>query len=132
MGTTSPVIRRRSMSRSFTHTGMRAAMNRLRGRSVDVAVEGLFRPAGTGGTPVRVPVFVQDIAKAFIDSQAKREDADYNLAERLGEADARDIRTRVRDAIAGWEAATSVADRDFKHSVGVLMLMKGVLRPGRD
>ncbi len=35
---------------------------------------------------------------------------------------------RVKNSIAAWRAATSDADRDFKHAICVLMLLKGQLR----
>ncbi|WP_375429437.1 hypothetical protein [uncultured Sphingomonas sp.] len=57
-----------------------------------------------------------------------REDADYDLNAVLTEADARRLRLRVRRVIRAWRGARSPADRDAKHAVAALVLLKGALR----
>jgi hypothetical protein len=47
----------------------------------------------------------------------------------LSERDARLLRVRVKRVIAAWRAATSADDRDFKHAVCILFVLKGQLRP---
>jgi hypothetical protein len=71
---------------------------------------------------------VRSIANAFVDAQKKRLEADYDLNEALSEEDARVVAARVKNSIEAWRAATSDADRDFKHAPCVLMLPKGQLR----
>jgi hypothetical protein len=68
------------------------------------------------------------LASAFSAAQAKRHDADYNLNEALSEKDARLLAARVGDAIADWRGANTAADKDFKHALCMLMLLKGHLR----
>lgn len=120
--------RRRTAARAFTHAGLRRALSSVAGATVEPSVQGLFRTPNAGAGPVSVPIFAQEMAKAFLDAQAKREDADYDLNKPLSEADARLLRSRVRRAIAGWRAARSVGDRDFKGALCLLCLLKGQAR----
>src|SRR5205085_988122 len=113
---------------SFEHQGIKATLDRVKGRTVDAAVAEFFRQAGSLAGPVASPLFLQNLAKAFSDAQVKRHDADYNLNEPLSEADARLLRARVERAIVAWENANSAADKDFKYAVFLLMLLKGQLR----
>ena len=78
--------------------------------------------------PIPTSHFVQQLATAYLDAKANREDADYNLNEPLSETDARQLRRRVKRAIDRWENAKTPADRDFKHSVAILLALKGKLR----
>jgi hypothetical protein len=68
------------------------------------------------------------MAAAFSDAQAKRHDADYDLNEALTELDAQNLIARVEREIAAWRAANTAEDRDFKHALCVLMLLKGQIR----
>lgn len=120
--------RRRTLGRTFTHSGARIALSKVRGRVVDPSVHDLLRPPAVPSGPVVPPAFVQEIAKAFLDAQAKREDADYDLNKLLSEADARLLRQRVRRAIADWRSANATSDRDFKHALCILLVLRGQLR----
>lgn len=120
--------RRRVFGRTLTHSGIRTALNKVRSQTVDKSVEELLRQPASPAGPVRSPPYVQEIARAFLDAEAKREDADYDLNKPLSEADARLLRSRVRRAIAGWRAANTVADKDFKHALCMLFVLKGQLR----
>ena len=84
-------------------------------------------PGGMPG-PMASPAFAQNVAKAFSDAQAKRHDADYDLNKVLSEQDAKLLRRRIERAVGGWLAAKTAADRDFKHALCMLMLLKGKLR----
>jgi len=120
--------RRRILARTFTHTGMKMAMDKVRGVNVDSSVEEFMRWPNAPSGSLPTPSFAQDIAKAFADAQAKRHDADYDLNKALSSTDARLTRLRVKRAIAGWRNATSDSDRDFKKSLCILMLLRGHLR----
>jgi hypothetical protein len=131
MGTASPTARRHSLSRTFTHAGMRMAMGKVAGKVVDDSVRALFQATGLAPGPVNVPRFAREMAKVFLDAQTKREAADYNLAARFSVDDARVLRSRVRGAIRRWQDANTASDKDFKHCLNVLLLVKGQLRPGQ-
>lgn len=113
-------IRRRILARAVTHQGARLALEKIKGPRLDNSVSAFF------GVPA--PPFAVDLARAFADAQTKRLDADYDLNKPLSEADARLLRLRVRRIIKNWRAATTAADRDFKHALCLLILMKGKLR----
>lgn len=120
--------RRRILARTISHKGAKATLDKVRGTRADPSVEDFLRPVGAAIGPVAPPVFVQNLAKAFADAQAKRHDADYDLNEMLSEQDAKRLRVRVERAIAAGRAANTVADRDFKHALCVLLVLKGQLR----
>jgi hypothetical protein len=120
--------RRRLFIRTMSHTGLTVAFGKLKGATVDRSVEDLFRLPGTAPGPIVAPGFVQQLAAAYLDAKAKREDADYNLNEPLSETDARQLRRRVRNAIQSWRGATTQPDRDTKHAVAILLSLKGKLR----
>jgi hypothetical protein len=120
--------RRRILSRTLTHQGTKATLDKVRGARVDASVEDFLRPPGVASAPLSPPLFVRNLANAFIDAQAKRHDADYDLNKPLSELDARILRTRARRVIEGWRAANTAADRDFKHALCVLILLRGQLR----
>jgi hypothetical protein len=120
--------RRRVLARTFSHSGMKKALDKVRGAKVDASVEELLRPAGSGSGAVASPAFAQAVARAFADAQAKRHDADYDLNKTLSEADARLLRARIRRVIKDWRGAKTPADKDFKHALCLLMLLKGQLR----
>jgi hypothetical protein len=88
----------------------------------------LLRPTTQPIGPVLSPAFARSFAAAFSDAQAKRHDADYDLNEPLTELDAQNLIVRVEREIAEWRAAKTPADRDFKHALCVLMLLKGQMR----
>jgi hypothetical protein len=106
---------------------LKTALDKVRGAQINESVRGFFQ-MGIAGPPTAAPLFAQNLARAFIDAQTKRESADYDLNEPLSETDARLLRLRVRRAIRTWRAATEQADRDFKHALSILMLLKGQLR----
>jgi len=129
IGTHSGLLRRRRLFvRSFTHAGVKATLDKFSRASVDQSVAEFVRPAGSAAANVPSPQYAQDIAKAFSDAQAKRHDADYDLNRRLSERDAALLAVRVTNAIAEWRAAKAPADRDFKHALCSLMLLRGRLR----
>jgi len=121
-------VRRRILARTITHKGAKTTFDKMRGANVDTSVADFVRPKGHGGGAVATPAFVQTLAKTFIDAQAKRHDADYDLNTPLSENDARLLRSRVRRAIDGWRAASTPADRDMKAAICTLVLLKGQLR----
>ena len=103
-------------------------MDKVRGNAVEASVTEFMR-VGSGIGPVAAPAFARNLANVFVDAQAKRHDADYDLNKILSETDARALRSRVRRAIARWRAARSRPDRDAKHAICALVLLKGQLRP---
>jgi hypothetical protein len=120
--------RRRILARTISHKGLRTALEKVRRNTVDTSVADFVRPLSAAAGPAAPPAFVKNIANAFIDAQDKRVEADYDLNETLSEADAKVLAQRVKNAIDIWRAATTDADRDFKHALCVLMLLKGQLR----
>ena len=120
--------RRRTFTRTFTHLGMKTALEKIRGANVDASVADFLRPSGTNTSPVVASPFARNMAAAFSDAQAKRHDADYDLNKGLSEVDARLLILRVRRAIAAWRAASTAADKDFKNALSMLMVLKGQLR----
>jgi hypothetical protein len=120
--------RRRVLARNFTHTGIKTALDKIRGITVDASVEEFLRRPGDPPGRLQPPAFAQDIATAFADAQVKRHDADYDLNKAMSVTDARLIRLRVRMAIKAWRSATTAGDRDFKSGLCMLMLLKGQLR----
>jgi len=120
-------IRRRILARTVTHKGLRTALDKIRGAQINDSVRGFFQ-IGIAGPPTAAPLFAQNLARAFIDAQTKRESADYDLNEPLSETDARLLRLRVRRAIRTWRAASEPEDRDFKRALSILILLKGQLR----
>jgi len=119
--------RRRILNRTVTHRGAKTTLNKVRGASADASVEDFLRPSGVAAAPLVPPRFVRDLANAFTDAQAKRIDADYNLNKALSELDARLLRARVTRVIGAWRAANTASDRDFKHALCILILIKGQL-----
>lgn len=120
--------RRRVLGRTISHRGIKTALDKVRDRTVEASVEDVLRPPGAPSGPLVPPAFIRELAKAFADAQAKRHDADYDMNKQLSEADARLLRTRVEQVVGAWRRADSVADRDFKHALCVLILLKGQLR----
>ena len=120
--------RRRVLARTLTHSGIKTALDKVRTAIAEPSVADLLRSAAAGADEAPVPLFVQNLAKAFSDAQAKRHDADYNLNESLSETDAKVLQNRVRRVISGWRSATTKSDRDFKHALCILLLLKGQLR----
>jgi hypothetical protein len=80
--------RRRILARTITHRGAKAALDKVRGANVHASIEDFVRPPGVVGL-VAPPLFARNLANAFIDAQAKRHDADYDLNKTLSELDAR-------------------------------------------
>jgi hypothetical protein len=120
--------RRRLVSRTLSHAGVKTTLSKVRGARAEVSVEDFLRLSSAAPGPVSPPLFAHNLANAFIDAQAKRFDADYDLNKALSELDARLLRSRVARVIAAWRAANTAADRDFKQALCVLMLLKGQLR----
>jgi len=120
--------RRHIFIRTLTHAGIKAALDRVRGRNVDAIVEDFFRAPASPAGSVIVPAFAQNMARAFSDAQAIRHDADYDLNKQLSERDAGRLNRRVSQVIAAWQAANTPADRDFKHALCLPMSLKGQLR----
>lgn len=122
--------RRRMLSRAISHKGMKTTLDKVRGTNVHDSVQDFLRPTGIPApAPVPSPQFARNLANAFIDAQTKRHDADYDMNKALSELDARLIRSRVQRVISAWSAAKTPADRDFKHALCILILIKGQLRP---
>lgn len=119
--------RRRLLGRTISHQALQLTFKKLAGQNVESSVEPFFRVAGTTGAAVP-PRFVRDMARAFLDAQTKRLNADYDLEEPFGEQDARVLRLRVKRVIRMWCAANSLADRDFKRAVCTLIVLRGQLR----
>jgi hypothetical protein len=115
------------VGRTLSHAGVKTTLSKVQGSRVDPSIEDFLRVTAAAG-PVSPPPFIRDLANAFIDAQAKRFDADYDLNKSLSERDARLLRSRVRRVIAAWRAANTAADRDFKQALCVLMLLRGQLR----
>jgi hypothetical protein len=64
------------------------------------------------------------MARAFLDAQAKRNDADYDLCVPFSIGDARLLQGRVEQAIAGWRSADRPAERDFKRALCMLLVIE--------
>lgn len=121
-------VRRRALARTVSHRAIKTAMDKVRGNAVDTSIADFMR-VGPGVGPVVAPAFARNLANVFTDAQAKRHDADYDLNRVLSEADARALRARVRRTIKHWRTARSKPDRDAKHAICALVLLKGQLRP---
>lgn len=120
--------RRRTLARAFSHAGLKTALEKVRGRHVDASASELLRPRGITTGVVTVPTYLRETASAFFDAQSKRHDADYDLNKSASELDARLLIARVRRAASAWRAANTTADKDFKHALAILMLLKGQIR----
>jgi hypothetical protein len=122
------LARRRILARTISHKGLKTALDKVKGKAVDKSVADFLKPVGPTVSPVAAPDFVRNIANGFVDAQDKRLEADYDLNETLSEEDARVLADRIKRSIDAWRAAAGDADRDFKHALCVLMLLKGQLR----
>ena len=120
--------RRRILARTISHKGLKTALDKVRGNAVDRSVEDFLRPVDGARGRVVPPLFARGLADAFDDAQTKRLDADYDMNKALSELDANSLAERIKRSIDAWRAATSDADRDFKHALCVLMLLRGQLR----
>ncbi len=120
--------RRRVLARSLTHRGIKTALDKVRSLNADPSVSELLRGGGIVSGPIVVPNFVRDLAFVFSTAQEKRHEADYDLNRTFEEADALFLAARVRDAIRAWRSAKSPGDRDFKHALCILFLLKGQLK----
>ena len=121
-------VRRRIISRTVAHAGVKGALDKVRGTTVDASVAEFLRPPAVASGPVITPRFAQELARTFLDAQAKRHDADYDMNKRLGEADARLLHSRVSDVVKLWRGPQTAVERDFKHALCLLILMNGKLR----
>jgi Mg-chelatase subunit ChlI len=108
---------------------MKTALDKVKGRTVEKSVGDFLRPPGVATGTVATPDFARNLAEVFSDAQTKRNAADYNLNTPMSERDAKLLRSRVARAIRNWRGANTAADRDFKHAICMLMLLKGRLRP---
>ena len=123
VGTRNDLRRRRRLLKSSRDApGHQTTLDKVRGTRIDISVEEFLRPSGVALGPVAPPIFVRNLANSFIDAQAKRHDADYDMNKPLSELDARLLGTRARRVIADWRAANTSTDRDFKHALCVLVL----------
>jgi hypothetical protein len=120
--------RRRTVARAFTHSGIKRALDKISGSNVDPSVGDLLRPRRVSSVRFQAPAFARVMARTFSDIQAKRHEADYDLNTAIGRADAHLATSRVMFVIAEWRSADTADDRDFKHALSVLMLLKGELR----
>ncbi|MDP4023394.1 hypothetical protein Q8W71_12215 [Methylobacterium sp. NEAU 140] len=120
--------RRRLFIRTLSHAGLTTTFGKLKGATIDASVVDLFRLPSVAAGSVPTPPFLQQVATAYLDARAKREDADYNLSEPLSETDARQLRRRVTRAIGAWKAANTASDRDSKHALALLVSLRGQLR----
>jgi hypothetical protein len=120
--------RRRTLGRVFTHSGIKNAFDKISGSSVDLSVAELLRPRRLSSARFAAPSFARELARTFADLQAKRHEADYDLNTPIGAADAHLAITRVIRVVGAWRAADTQGDRDFKHALSMLMLLKGQLR----
>lgn len=123
-------VRRRLLGRTISHAALKITLDKLRGSHAEASIAEFLRQAAGVG-PVVVPRFVRNLALAFNDAHAKRQDADYNLNEALSTADARLLRLRVRRVIREWRAANSALDNGRKKAICALILVKGQLRSER-
>ena len=119
-------VRRRMLARVVMHKGMRMALDKIRGVEINISVQGFFESAGV--QLAAAPMFARNLASAFLDAQTKRESADYDLNEPLSATDARLLRGRVRRVIRARRNADVKADRDFKHALSILILLRGQSR----
>jgi hypothetical protein len=58
--------RRHIFIRTLTHAGIKAALDRVRARNVDAILGEFFRAPASAAGSVAVPLFVQNLARAFI------------------------------------------------------------------
>lgn len=122
VGTGSSLLRRRRIfMRVITHQGLRTTFDKVRGVNVQSDVADFFPGPVT-------PPFARETANMFRLAQNRRHKADYDLNALLSELDALTFLEDVEGAIALWDQATSAADRDFKHAICLLMVLKGKLR----
>jgi uncharacterized protein (UPF0332 family) len=120
--------RRRIFIRTFTHAVIKTTLDKVRSHNIDPAMADFLRQPGAMTGPVASPAFAQNMARRFYDAQTKRHDADYDLNKALSEADASLLIWETERAIIGWLRANTAADRDSKHALCMLMLLKGQLR----
>lgn len=116
-------VRRRVLTRTVTHRGAKLALERIRGSAIDTHVQDYFGLSTTGA-----PSFARNLANTFVDAQAKRHDADYDLNAVMSEDDASILIGRIERDVAAWEGANSPIDRDFKNALALLILLNGKLR----
>ncbi len=124
--------RRRILARTISHKGLKTALDKVRGSVVDRSVEDFLRPIEAAQGRVVPPPFAKSLADAFDDAQTKRLDADYDMNKALSELDAKILAARIQRCIDAWRTARGDADRDFKHALCILMLLKGQLRSSPD
>jgi uncharacterized protein (UPF0332 family) len=120
--------RRNTLARTFSHAGLKTALDKISGRYVDSSVADLLRPRRAPSAAFPAPAFASELAVTFSAAQAIRHQADYDLNKAITEYEARTQFVRVQVAIATWQAANTPADRDFKQALCMLMLLKGELR----
>jgi hypothetical protein len=120
--------RRRTLARAFSHAGIKKTLEKIKGATVDPSVQDFLRPRHGSAGSFAPPPFAREMANTFAQVQVKRHEADYDLNTPIGPADASIVIGRALLAVAQWQAAMSNDDRDFKHALFVLMLLKGELR----
>src|SRR5580692_7708865 len=67
--------RRRILSRTLSHAGVKTTLAKVRGSRVDASVEDFFRLSAAVSGLVPPPQFARNLANVFIDAQAKKFDA---------------------------------------------------------
>lgn len=82
--------RRRMLGRTIAHRSIKTTLAKVQGRLVHETVGDFLRLPGAQGS-VAPPTFAQSLAKAFLDAQSKREEADYDLNKPFSENDARAV-----------------------------------------
>ena len=131
VGSTNNVSRRRRvLARVFAHTGVNATLEKVRGAQVHDSVSVFMRFGVDAVGPVACPTFVRDMASAFADAHTFRQDADYDRNKPIFAENATQLIERVEQAMFGWSVANTASERDFKHALCMLMLLKGQLRRG--
>jgi uncharacterized protein (UPF0332 family) len=85
------------VSRAFAHTEMNKAPKSFAGGTLP----NKFGPV-TGGAPI--PNALIDVARAFVDLQQARHEADYNLAKSFAKNEAKALIDQVAQAFHDWQA----------------------------
>jgi len=122
------VGRRRVLARVFTHAGLKKALDKISGAKVHDSMRDFLRPRRVTTTDFMAPDFARYLSKVFSEMQVKRHEADYDLRAPIGNVDARLTILQAAAAVGGWRQATTDDDRDFKHALAMLMVLKGELR----
>lgn len=113
--------RRRIAARIVSHRGLKRTLSKVGGGAISPDLHEYF------GVVV-APEFIRTLAVVTLRAQDQRLEADYDLNAVVSETTATVLIDDVEAAIAGWQANNNVADRDFKHALGLLLVLQGQLR----